>query len=104
MERRKFLLASLLAAPLTTLAKFNFLPKKDLSERPKNGFVVRANESRFFGKKNIVKRHFRSLHNIVGILHYSAYTKTTMVTFGLERTRTEHINLTGKYLRDLNYN
>ena len=55
MERRKFLLISLLAAPFTALAKFNFLPEKRLNERPKNGIIIRANESRFFGKKTSPK-------------------------------------------------
>lgn len=51
MERRKFLLTSLLAAPLPALAKFNFLQEKTISNRLENGTIVRANESRFFGKK-----------------------------------------------------
>ena len=55
MERRKFLIASLLAAPFTALAKFNFLPEKKLSERHENGIIIRANESRFFGKKTSPK-------------------------------------------------
>jgi len=55
MERRKFLITSLLAAPFTALAKFISLPKKKLSERPGNGIIVRANESRFFGKKTSPK-------------------------------------------------
>lgn len=51
MERRKFLLTSLLAAPLGALAKFNFLQEKPKSARLENGTIVRADESRFFGKK-----------------------------------------------------
>ena len=50
MERRKFLITSLLAAPFTAFAKFNFLSAK-AGERPKNGIIVRANENRFFGKQ-----------------------------------------------------
>ena len=55
MQRRKFLIASLLAAPFTALAKFNFFPEKKLTERPENGIIIRANESRFFGKKTSPK-------------------------------------------------
>ena len=55
MERRKFLITSLLAAPFTALAKFDFLPKKELGKQAKNGFIVRANESRFFGKETSPK-------------------------------------------------
>jgi len=55
MERRKFLITSLLAAPFTALAKFNFLPSKILGRRLKKGMIVRADESRFFGKKTSSK-------------------------------------------------
>lgn len=46
MQRRKFLLTSLLAAPLTTFANFTFSGGR----RPKKGFMVRAAENRFLGK------------------------------------------------------
>ncbi|MCX2477264.1 cupin domain-containing protein [Pedobacter sp. MC2016-05] len=55
MERRKFLLASLLAVPFTALAKLNFLTIKDLGVKPGKGFIVSAGESRFFGKKTSSK-------------------------------------------------
>lgn len=55
MERRKFMLAALLAVPFTALAKFNFLrPGKSGAKSP-GGWIVRANESRFFGKKSSPK-------------------------------------------------
>lgn len=54
MERRKFLLTSLLTVPLTALAKFAFLTEK-INPKPKNGFIVRTPESRFFGKKTSSK-------------------------------------------------
>ena len=44
MERRNFILASLLAAPLSVLAKLNVLKTKA------KGFIIRSDESRFFGK------------------------------------------------------
>ncbi|TKC08943.1 cupin domain-containing protein [Pedobacter frigoris] len=55
MERRKFLLTSLLTVPLTALAKLNFLTEKKLRAKPEKGFIVRAAESRFFGKKTSPK-------------------------------------------------
>jgi mannose-6-phosphate isomerase-like protein (cupin superfamily) len=55
MERRKFLLTSLLTVPLTALGKLNFLAEKSLSEKPEKGFIVREPESRFFGKKTSSK-------------------------------------------------
>jgi len=55
MERRNFLLASLLAVPFTVLAKLNFLTIKDLGVKPGKGFIVSAGESRFFGKKTSSK-------------------------------------------------
>jgi mannose-6-phosphate isomerase-like protein (cupin superfamily) len=55
MERRKFLITSLLAVPLTAFAKFDFFPKTKLGERLKNGIIVRANKSRFFGKETSPK-------------------------------------------------
>lgn len=55
MERRKFLLTTLLTVPLTALAKLNFLSGKKTSSKPKKGFIVRASESRFFGKKKSSK-------------------------------------------------
>ena len=55
MERRKFLLTSLLASPLAGLAKFNLVAEKETSDRPDKGIVVKANESRFFGKKTLPK-------------------------------------------------
>lgn len=55
MERRKFLITSLLAVPFTALAKLDFLPKTKLGEKLKNGIIVRANKSRFFGKETSPK-------------------------------------------------
>jgi len=55
MERRKFLLTSLLTVPLTALANLNFLTRKDSDVKPEKGLIVRANESRFFGKKTSPK-------------------------------------------------
>ena len=39
MERRKFLLASLLTVPLTALAKLNFLTEKNLMQNLKKSLL-----------------------------------------------------------------
>lgn len=49
MERRRFLLSSLLALPAATFARFNSSRKTQIAGPPKKGFIVRAGESRFFG-------------------------------------------------------
>ena len=38
------------------------------------------------------------------LLPYSAFTKTITVSFGLERTKTEPINLMGQHLKNLHHN
>lgn len=55
MERRKFLLTSLLTVPLTALAKLDFLTVKKLVAKPEKALIVRETESRFFGKKTSSK-------------------------------------------------
>ena len=55
MERRKFLLTSLLTVPFTALAKLNFLTERKAWAKPEKGFIVKASDSRFFGKKTSPK-------------------------------------------------
>lgn len=55
MERRKFLLTSLLAVPITAFAKFNLFAQKKSITDPEKGLIVRSGESRFFGKKTAAK-------------------------------------------------
>ncbi|MNK19601.1 Cupin domain protein [compost metagenome] len=55
MKRRKFLLMTLLTAPFTAFAKLNLFSQSDVTEKSKKGFIVKANESRFFGKKTSPK-------------------------------------------------
>jgi|GEM_PF-1078831 len=55
MERRKFLLATILAMPFTAFAKFNLFGQADATKKPKKGFIVKADESRFFAKKTSAK-------------------------------------------------
>ncbi|RYF89277.1 MAG: cupin domain-containing protein [Chitinophagaceae bacterium] len=55
MERRKFLLASLLAAPFSAFAKWT----ESISfKKNKKAFIVRADESRFFGKNTASDANF----------------------------------------------
>lgn len=58
MERRKFLLSTFLALPFTAFAKFNLFVQSAANKKSKKGFIVRANESRFFGKKTSPKDTF----------------------------------------------
>ncbi len=52
MKRRNFVLTTLLSIPAVAFAKFENLK---VSQRPKKGILIRANESRFDGKQETVK-------------------------------------------------
>lgn len=52
MKRSNFILTALLSIPAITFAKFGDFK---MNARPKNGIVIRANESRFYGEQKTVK-------------------------------------------------
>ena len=55
MNRGKFVLSALLAIPAASFARLGFLQKPVAAPRPKKGFLVRADESRFLGKQKKVE-------------------------------------------------
>ena len=50
MQRRKFIIATALAAPFAAMARFSFPTLKKQGSRPGKGMIIKPGENRYFGK------------------------------------------------------